>query len=131
RAGRELHLSWAAERTFGSKTANRQPSPWIAVIEAAGGRTPPSAKPGGRASLRLMTQATDSVLLAELKDWRRQKVRASNAPAYTVFDDKTLAAIANGLPRSEDDLLRVSGVGPVKLSRYGDEVLAIIARHTA
>ena len=127
RAERELHVSWAEERTFGSKTARRQPSPWLFLVsgdqpEPVGPRKPPRRP--------TLPKAADTPLLAELKVWRREKVKASNAPAYTVFDDKTLAAIANHLPRTEQQLLDVPGIGPVKLSRYGEEVLAIVARHS-
>jgi DNA helicase-2/ATP-dependent DNA helicase PcrA len=48
-------------------------------------------------------------------------------PAYTVFDDKTLAAIASALPIDLDQLARVKGVGPAKLEQYGDDVLMLVA----
>ena len=48
-------------------------------------------------------------------------------PAYTVFDDKTLAAIASTLPVDQAELARVKGVGPAKLDRYGDDVLELVA----
>ncbi len=48
-------------------------------------------------------------------------------PAYTVFDDKTLAAIASALPVDLDQLARVKGVGPAKLEQYGDDVLTLVA----
>ncbi len=48
-------------------------------------------------------------------------------PAYTVFDDKTLVAIASARPETLAELSRVKGVGPAKLEQYGDAVLAIIA----
>ena len=48
-------------------------------------------------------------------------------PAYTVFDDKTLAAIATALPGDLDQLARVKGVGPAKLEQYGDDVLTLVA----
>ena len=51
----------------------------------------------------------------------------SGKPAYTVFDDKTLAAIATSLPGSLEQLAEVKGVGPAKLEQYGDDVLTLIA----
>lgn len=48
-------------------------------------------------------------------------------PAYTVFDDKTLAGIATALPVDHGELARVKGVGPAKLDRYGDDVLDVVA----
>ena len=56
----------------------------------------------------------------------RESVRHGK-PAYTVFDDKTLAAIASALPADLDQLARVKGVGPSKLEQYGDDVLDVIA----
>jgi DNA helicase-2/ATP-dependent DNA helicase PcrA len=59
---------------------------------------------------------------------RQFRDRARNGkPAYTVFDDKTLAAIASALPADLDELARVKGVGPAKLEQYGDDVLALVA----
>ena len=58
---------------------------------------------------------------------RQFRDRARNGkPAYTVFDDKTLAAIATALPASLDELARVRGVGPAKLEQYGDSVLGVV-----
>ena len=56
----------------------------------------------------------------------RDRVR-DGKPAYTVFDDKTLAAIADRLPGDLGELSGVKGVGPAKLEQYGDDVLAVIA----
>jgi superfamily II DNA helicase RecQ len=58
---------------------------------------------------------------------RQFRDRARNGkPAYTVFDDKTLAGIATRLPTSLDELARVRGVGPAKLDQYGDAVLRVV-----
>jgi ATP-dependent DNA helicase RecQ len=46
-------------------------------------------------------------------------------PAYVVFHDATLTAIASARPGSMAELLRVSGVGESKLRKYGDEILEI------
>jgi DNA helicase II / ATP-dependent DNA helicase PcrA len=55
----------------------------------------------------------------------RDRVR-DGKPAYVVFDDKTLAAIAQHLPADLDELARIRGVGPAKLEQYGDDVLAVV-----
>lgn len=63
---------------------------------------------------------------------RQFRDRARNGkPAYTVFDDKTLAGISASLPTSLDELSRVRGVGPAKLDQYGDSVLAVVADASA
>jgi DNA helicase-2/ATP-dependent DNA helicase PcrA len=48
-------------------------------------------------------------------------------PAYVVFDNKTLVAIARAAPSSLAELSRISGVGPAKLERYGPAVVALLA----
>jgi ATP-dependent DNA helicase RecQ len=67
------------------------------------------------------------VRFAALKAWRGEVARAHNLPAYVIFHDATLAAIAALPPRSLDDLQGVSGIGAKKLEAYGDEVLRVIS----
>jgi ATP-dependent DNA helicase RecQ len=64
--------------------------------------------------------------LDRLKHWRLETARAAGVPAYVVFHDATLAAIASARPTTLAELLRVSGVGESKLRRYGDEVLEVL-----
>jgi DNA helicase-2/ATP-dependent DNA helicase PcrA len=68
----------------------------------------------------------DPELLERLKTWRRDRSREDNVPAYVVFSNRTLAGIVVRRPRTEDELLEVSGVGPTKLELYGEEVLEIV-----
>jgi ATP-dependent DNA helicase RecQ len=72
---------------------------------------------------------TDSGQLrfAALKAWRAEVARAHNLPAYVIFHDATLAAIAALAPESLDDLQGVSGIGAKKLEAYGSEVLRVVA----
>ena len=67
-------------------------------------------------------------MLAALREWRRQRARTDGVPAYVVFHDRTLAEIASRLPAGAGELALVPGVGPAKLERYGDEVLAVVSR---
>ena len=60
----------------------------------------------------------------ELRSLRDQLRRGK--PAYTVFADATLEAIALALPSTLSDLARVKGVGPAKLEQYGDAVLDVV-----
>ena len=66
----------------------------------------------------------DEDLLAALKVWRKEA--AEGAPAFVVFTDATLVAIAEAMPTDEDELLDVPGVGPTKLERYGEAVLDLL-----
>ncbi len=60
-----------------------------------------------------------------LRMWRSERARSSGKPAYTVFDDKTLRALAAALPTSESSLAAIPGIGPVKLEAYGPELTAM------
>jgi DNA helicase-2/ATP-dependent DNA helicase PcrA len=62
-----------------------------------------------------------------LKAWRLARARAEEVPAYVVFHNSTLEEIAARRPRSLSELGAVPGVGPAKLERYGEEVLAALA----
>jgi ATP-dependent DNA helicase RecQ len=68
--------------------------------------------------------------LDRLRQWRLETARAAGVPAYVVFHDATLAAIASARPTSLAELLRVSGVGESKLRKYGDEVLEVLRAAT-
>jgi ATP-dependent DNA helicase RecQ len=65
---------------------------------------------------------------AALKAWRAEVAREHNLPAYVIFHDATLAAIAALAPASLQDLQGVSGIGSTKLERYGEQVLEVVAR---
>jgi DNA helicase-2/ATP-dependent DNA helicase PcrA len=63
-----------------------------------------------------------------LRAWRAERAKADNVPAYVVFHDAVLQAIAAARPASLGELAQISGVGPAKLERYGEEVLALVER---
>jgi DNA helicase II / ATP-dependent DNA helicase PcrA len=64
---------------------------------------------------------------AALREWRFERAKADDVPAYVVFHNTTLAEIAVRRPRTLAELARVPGVGPAKLERYGEDVLAALA----
>ena len=65
-------------------------------------------------------------LLDALRSWRSATAREHGVPAYVVFHDSTLAAVAATEPRSLDELRGISGIGATKLERYGEALLAIV-----
>ncbi|CCK27579.1 putative DNA helicase II [Streptomyces davaonensis JCM 4913] len=69
----------------------------------------------------------DEGLYERLREWRAEQAQRSGQPAFCVFTDKTLMAIAESSPDEEGDLARIPGVGVRKLNRYGADVLAICA----
>ncbi|MEU6891693.1 ATP-dependent DNA helicase UvrD2 [Streptomyces sp. NPDC046557] len=69
----------------------------------------------------------DEGLYERLREWRAAQAKEQGLPAYCVFTDKTLMAIAEAGPSEEGELSMISGVGGRKLERYGADVLAICA----
>jgi DNA helicase II / ATP-dependent DNA helicase PcrA len=115
RARGHLFLSWPRE---GRST----PSPFLEEIGVKREKAPPAgAKP------KTVVAPTAGPVFDRLKAWRRARAQADGVPAYVVFHDATLAAIAERKPGSRVQLSQVPGVGPAKLERYADEVLALVA----
>jgi ATP-dependent DNA helicase RecQ len=75
---------------------------------------------------RAMVAEDDAPLLAALKAKRRELAEAAGAPAYIIFTDRALIEMAQAKPRTLDDMARISGVGAVKLERYGAAFLQVI-----
>jgi ATP-dependent DNA helicase RecQ len=65
--------------------------------------------------------------LEALKAWRAGVAREHNLPAFVIFHDATLRAIATRMPRSLDDLDGVSGIGQKKREAYGAEVVRVVS----
>ncbi|MFN3439416.1 MAG: DNA helicase RecQ [Acidovorax sp.] len=80
-----------------------------------------SAPPAAAANLGPDAQ----VRFINLKAWRAEVAREHNLPAYVIFHDATLAAIAERAPASLEDLQGISGMGAKKLEAYGAEVLRV------
>ncbi|SFF48143.1 ATP-dependent DNA helicase UvrD2 [Streptomyces mirabilis] len=69
----------------------------------------------------------DEGLYERLREWRAVQAQRSGQPAFCVFTDKTLVAIAEAVPDDEGELARIPGVGVRKFNRFGADVLAICA----
>jgi DNA helicase-2/ATP-dependent DNA helicase PcrA len=146
RAEEELHCSWAAERHFGGRAVEREPSPWLADVEdaiaaleaAAEGTDWRDALAEGRRRLRAAEETAtasrprrpgsdaDPRVVAALEAWRTAAARAAGVPRHLVLHDATLAAVAEARPRDHQALLALPGVGPVKADRYGDDLLSVV-----
>jgi len=66
-----------------------------------------------------------------LREWRTSVAESQGRPAYTVFADATLEAVAEVRPSSLAELAGVGGVGPTKLEKYGAAVLSVVERATS
>jgi DNA helicase-2/ATP-dependent DNA helicase PcrA len=152
RARHALRVSWSRTRNGGGNP--RKPSRFLDPVLPESARAGQSAPAARRARSRgsvlsqhcrscgmaladaaerkigrhLSCPATfDEQTMVLLKEWRRQQSAEQKVPAFVVFTDATLIAIAEARPRSRADLIKVQGLGPAKADKYGEEVLAIVA----
>ena len=137
RARVHLAISWAAERETRGRTSRRLPSRFLAEL-----RPRPAQRvvqmpdrfeeeQQRRRSVRSVASAgadpaDDDPLMAALRAWRTARAREDAVPAYVVFHDQTLAAIAEVRPATLAGLRRIKGIGPAKLDTYGDEILEVV-----
>ena len=76
-----------------------------------------------------IVEGIDRTLLADLKALRRELADEKNVPAYIVFADATLIEMCQRLPMTPSEMLKVSGVGMVKLNQYGESFMRIIRQY--
>ena len=154
RARRLLRVSWSRTRNGGGH--GRKPSRFLSSVLP---ETPASTAPAGRrgrarGSLlsahcrscgKPLTDGAerkigrhqacpatfDDTTMELLKEWRRQEAAEQKLPAYCIFTDATLIALAEARPGSAADLIKVQGLGPTKADKYGEQVLAILATEKA
>ena len=152
RAEEVLRLSWAETRTFGSRTSTRDPSPYLDDVQHALSLLAAEAEPatewpaylraqkaqlsvdGKRARRRkdgppAELDPSDEALFEALRAWRATRAKAAKVPAYVIFSDATLVAVAGTRPRNRHQLLSLPGIGPVKVERHGDALLEVVSQH--
>ena len=146
RARVHLALSWALSRNPGGRQS-RRPSRFLNGIAPHSQADTPNRprKPRGPTprcrvcNSALTTPAAvmlrrcescpsdiDEQLLADLKDWRLRTSKDMSVPAYVVFTDNTLIAIAETLPTDDAALVAIPGIGARKLEQFGPDVLAMV-----
>lgn len=112
----------AASPSYNAPYGPNDVSPPPVVTEAETPHAAASAAPPPPAPLSEAAQRR----LERLSAWRRETAAAEGTPAYIVFSNDTLAKIAAAEPQTVEDLGHIRGVGPVKLSRYGEAVLRVL-----
>ena len=135
RARERLYLSWALARSPGGRRT-RKPSRFIADLlvgqsgrdRLATGRKSPVRSGQDKQASAPGRPDPDDPLFQRLREWRRAAAKEQSVPAYVIFSDATLHAIAERRPASRVDLAGVPGVGAVKLDRYGAAVLELCAQ---
>ncbi|MEU7763335.1 ATP-dependent DNA helicase UvrD2 [Micromonospora aurantiaca (nom. illeg.)] len=155
RAREWLWLSYATARSPGGRA--RRPSRFLPQLDrSGGGERAGGAGPARRAERRrpqvvscricgatLLAGADrklgrcptcpsdiDEELYERLREWRQRVAGAQKVPAYVVFTDATLTALAERKPGRTEELVAIAGIGPRKVGLYGDTVLALVAGAT-
>ena len=88
----------------------------------------PGAARGAGSSASSASLAPDDPVFAALREWRTAEAREAAVPPYVIAHDATLAAIAEARPTLPEALWRVKGMGPARVERYGEAILAVVAR---
>ena len=109
----------AGYRPDGSSGAVSPSSRWASRREAA----PTDSSPGSLTTTKARTEAL-------LRQWRQTRAGGNTQPE-AVVSDAILEAIAAAAPVTLEQLARVKGLGPGRLERYGDEILATVAEALA
>jgi ATP-dependent DNA helicase RecQ len=81
---------------------------------------------GSRAPSETASTSAGNSLFSKLKALRKKLADARHVPAYMVFNDATLMAMSSQMPRNEEEMRLVSGVGPKKWVEYGEIFLAAL-----
>lgn len=152
RARKHLALSWSLARNPGGQ-ARRKPSRFLAGLRPESVTDRPAVQAGAKAGRKRSKASVcrmcrrplatarernrgycadcplpyDEAVFESLKQWRKQRAEAESVPAFVVFSDATLEALAEVRPTDRQGLLRVNGIGAAKLERYADDVLAVLA----
>jgi superfamily II DNA helicase RecQ len=71
--------------------------------------------------------AEGEALVARLKKWRAAEAKRLRVPAYVVLHDRTLTALAGMRPGNQKQMLEIDGIGPAKVDKFGEAILAICA----
>ena len=145
RAREHLELSWAAARQPGGRKTRKRSRflDGIAPEElAAQAVEKQKQRRRGRCDLcdsdletaaeRIVGRCSDcpssapAALVDALQQWRLAESRRIQKPAFVIFSDAVLTAIAETAPTDEAALLGVPGIGPAKATKYGEQILALV-----
>ena len=64
-------------------------------------------------------------LRARLQEWRTERFKIDNVPAYTIMHQSTLMEIASLIPKTKAELLQIKGFGKAKFEKYGADILKL------
>lgn len=123
----EPPTDWASPKPSGAeRTASKGPDSPTARSDPRSARRDASTQP----SPAVEETEADEAIVEALRAWRLERARSDGVPAFVVFHNTTMTAIAAAEPQTLEQLAAVSGIGPSRLESYGDEILAAVASVT-
>jgi superfamily II DNA helicase RecQ len=122
----QLLISDGVVEEFGGRGAAPARGPNSNSAARSNAKKSPAAKAAIAAEPVQLT-AADEALAGRIKEWRAAEAKRLKVPAYVVMHDRTIAAVAQARPKNPNDLLRIDGIGPAKVDRFGEEILRLCA----
>ena len=121
RAGTPLPLliSDGVVEEFAPHTETKSP---VKKSKAVAGK---SGKKIGIDSALIILSPEGEALAARLREWRAAEAKRLGVPAYVLLHDKTLTAVAHNRPANPNQLLAINGMGPAKVEKFGETILAL------
>ncbi len=101
-------------------------TPPVVIGPASSSQPSTTAKPSHRSKPQPPTDPAGAAAFEALKAWRLERSRADNVPAYIVFNNTTLIELAHRRPTTDKELLATPGIGPAKLTAYGESLKEIL-----
>jgi len=117
-------LRWPLRPVYESPHGATEPHRWQAGKKA--GKAATGKRSAAPVAEKLVLSAIEERVFEALKDWRRDEAAQNGTPAFVIFSNRTLKAIAIARPDSLSKLERLPGVGPAKLEAYGDAILDVL-----
>jgi DNA helicase-2/ATP-dependent DNA helicase PcrA len=152
RAKDAVHVSWSRARSPGGRATRRQSRFLDGVAGVPRDDAPPVSgrqrsrrKQSGPSACRVCSRrltdsrerklgrcegcpsSYDEQLYERLREWRKEQAAEESLPAYCIFTDATMLALAETLPADAEALAGVPGIGPSKLDRYGAAIISMCA----
>ena len=125
---RVFHVAITRSSVRTTVVAGRPASPFVGQLHTERDPNAPDAAPEPVRRVRdAKPPPPNSPLRERLRSWRSETAQASGVPAYVVFNDATLDHLVAARPLDDEALLDITGIGPVKVERHGEEILQIIA----
>ena len=131
-AARELNRFLASHKVSALERGLVQDGPnscWSVCVTVVDDGAKGQGARKGRIDYREVLSAADFAVFAELRSLRKELAQRDGVPAYALFTNEQLAAMARQRPQTADELGRIEGVGASRVEKYATAFLDILRSH--